>query len=50
MESLHKKDTWALVTLPKNKNVIYCKWALKRKADTLGIKEARYKARLVIED
>lgn len=46
MEALLKNDTWTLVTLPKGKKPVGCKWVffIKHKAD--GSIE-RYKARLV---
>lgn len=46
MEALLKNDTWTLVTLPKGKKPVGCKWvfSIKHKAD--GSIE-RYKARLV---
>ena len=47
MESLHKNQTWYLVKLPKGKKVVRCKWVFKKKEETLGVEEPRYKARLV---
>lgn len=44
MEALLKNDTWTLVTLPKGKNLVGCKWVIKHKAN--GLIE-QYKARLV---
>ncbi|KAG8485684.1 hypothetical protein CXB51_019017 [Gossypium anomalum] len=47
MESLHKNRTWDLVKLPKDKNVVRCKWVFKKKKGTPGVEEPRYKARLL---
>lgn len=44
--SLNKKDTWDLVTLPADRKSIGCKWVLKTKLKSDGSIE-RYKARLV---
>lgn len=46
MHSLIKNGTWELVELPKDKNVIGCKWVFKVKYGSNG-KIDRYKARLV---
>ncbi len=47
MHSLHKKRTWELVTLPKGKKAIGCKWVYAKKERFPGKNEVRYKARLV---
>ncbi|KAG8481222.1 hypothetical protein CXB51_025972 [Gossypium anomalum] len=47
MESLHKNKTWDLVKLPKGKKAACCKWVFKKKKETPGVEEPRYKARLV---
>ena len=47
MESLKKNTTWALVDLPKEKKIIGYKWMFKRKEDTHGATDTKYKARLV---
>ena len=47
MKSLYKNKTWDLVKLPKGKKVVCCKWVFKKKEGTLGVKEPRYKVRLV---
>ena len=49
MESLHKNGTWDMVRLPKGKKTIQCKWVFKKKEGTLGVENARYKARLVVK-
>ena len=47
LESLHKNQTWDLVSLPKEKKAIGCKWVFKKKEGIPGVEDARYKARLV---
>ncbi|KAG8474901.1 hypothetical protein CXB51_031552 [Gossypium anomalum] len=47
MESLHKNKTWELVKLPKGKKTVRCKWVFKKKEETPGVEEPRYKVRLV---
>ncbi|KAG8483857.1 hypothetical protein CXB51_023418 [Gossypium anomalum] len=47
MESLHKNKTWDLVKLLKGKKTVRCKLVFKRKKETLGVEEPRYKAKLV---
>ena len=34
---------------PKGKKIVGCKWVFKKKVGTLGVKNARYKARLVVK-
>ena len=46
MNTLKKNDTWEMVELPKEKNVVGCKWVFTIKSKTDGRVE-RYKARLV---
>ncbi|MCO5600068.1 hypothetical protein L7F22_054176 [Adiantum nelumboides] len=46
MDSLHKNGTWDLVSLPKGKNALPCKWVYKLKV-VLGDDNRKYKARLV---
>ena len=38
-----------MVRLPKGKKSIRCKWVFKKKEGTAGVKNARYKARLVVK-
>ncbi|KAG8492742.1 hypothetical protein CXB51_010463 [Gossypium anomalum] len=47
MQSLHKNRTWELVTLPKGKKAIGCKWVYAKKEGFTGKNKIRYKARLV---
>ncbi|KAH9679095.1 hypothetical protein KPL71_025975 [Citrus sinensis] len=47
MQSLHKNETWELVTLPKEKKAIGCKWVYAKKEGFPHKNEIRYKARLV---
>lgn len=47
-QSLQKNQTWELVNLPPNKNLVGCKWLFKLKRDSEG-KVDRYKARLVAQ-
>ncbi|KAG8483043.1 hypothetical protein CXB51_021981 [Gossypium anomalum] len=47
MKSLHKNRTWDLVKLPKSKKAVCCKWVFKKKDETPGVEEPRYKARFV---
>ncbi|KAG8492333.1 hypothetical protein CXB51_009816 [Gossypium anomalum] len=47
MQSLHKNKTWELVTLPKGKKAIGCKWVYAKKEGFPDKNEIRYKARLV---
>lgn len=46
MVSLEENKTWTLVSLPKNKHAIDCKWVYRIKTDAKG-NVTRYKARLV---
>ena len=46
MAALHVNKTWDLVPLPKEKNIIGCKWIYKVKHNADG-SVSRYKARLV---
>ena len=46
MAALDGNETWDLVPLPKDKNVIDCKWVYKVKHNSDGT-VSRYKARLV---
>lgn len=45
---LENNNTWLLVPLPKNKNIISCKWVYKVNYKSNGSIE-RYKARLVVK-
>ena len=47
-ESLLKNDTWDLVEIPKNKNIVGCKWVFKIKRKGDGSID-RFKARLVAQ-
>ena len=47
MQSLHKNETWELVTLPQEKKAIGCKWVYAKKERFPRKNEIRYKARLV---
>ena len=47
MQSLHKNETWELVTLPKEKKAIGCKWVYAKNEGFSRKNEIRYKARLV---
>ena len=44
--SLLKMNTWSLVPLPVDKNVVHCKWVYKIKRGS-DVSIARYKVRLV---
>ena len=46
MESLRKNNTWTLVSLPKGRKAVTCKWVLRIKYDQNGEID-RYKSRLV---
>lgn len=46
MDALLQQQTWKLVSLPPNKNLVRCKWIYKIKKN-LDVSVARYKARLV---
>ncbi|KAM1697210.1 hypothetical protein TB1_030656 [Malus domestica] len=46
MAALTQQQTWTLVSLPQNKNLVGCKWIYKVKRHPDG-SVARYKARLV---
>nr|GEX99708.1 retrotransposon protein, putative, Ty1-copia subclass [Tanacetum cinerariifolium] len=48
VESLHKNETWELVTFPKKKRVISCKWLFKVKDGIPGVERNQYKARYVV--
>ena len=41
-------ETWELVTLPKEKKIIGCKWVYAKKEGFPHKNEIRYKARLVV--
>ncbi|KAL0402528.1 UNVERIFIED_CONTAM: Retrovirus-related Pol polyprotein from transposon TNT 1-94 [Sesamum latifolium] len=45
--SLHKNQTWRLVSLPKGKKAIGCKWVFAKKEGFPSQSDVRYKARLV---
>lgn len=40
MDSLTRKQTQTLVSNPKNKKVINCKWILKKEEGSLGVKDS----------
>lgn len=46
MKSLEKNETWDLVTLPKGRNLIGCKWVFKKNYSIDG-NINKYKERLV---
>ena len=46
MDSMKENNVWKLVDLPKNANLIKCKWVFKRKLGSDG-KVSNYRARLV---
>ncbi|KAM1452490.1 hypothetical protein ACFX2I_039449 [Malus domestica] len=46
IEALYSQNTWSLVDLPPNKNLVGCKWVFKIKRNADG-SIARHKARLV---
>ena len=45
MDSLRKNDTWDLVSLPREKHALLCKWVYKLKVT--GDAVSKYKARSV---
>ena len=47
LQLLEKNKTWILVTRPKGRIVIGCKWVFKRKPSIHRVESARFKARLV---
>ena len=47
MLSLHKNQTWRLVSLPSGKKPIGCQWVFKYKKGVSDKEGTRYKARLV---
>ncbi|KAA0033802.1 Retrovirus-related Pol polyprotein from transposon TNT 1-94 [Cucumis melo var. makuwa] len=47
MNSLYKKDTWNLTTLPPKQKVVSCKWIFKKKLGKEGEGGVKYKGRLV---
>ena len=47
MNSLIKNNTWKLVSKPKNKKIIGCKYIYKKKHVVPGVEKERFKARLV---
>ena len=47
MDSLVRNQTWTLVSNPRNRKFVSCKWILKKNEGILGVKDSRYKARLV---
>ena len=49
MKFLHKKYTWKLTKLPKDKKIVKCNWIFKRKEGTPGVEKAMYKARLEVK-
>lgn len=46
LKSLNENKTWEIIPMPKNKNIVDCKWVLTVKNDSNG-NLTRYKARLV---
>jgi Reverse transcriptase (RNA-dependent DNA polymerase) len=49
LEALEKNKTWTLMSLPKGKKLVGCKWVYKIKYNSDGTIE-RHKARLVAKD
>ena len=47
MQSLEKNGTWKIVSLPKQKKVVCCKWVFKRNEGLSPSEPSRFKARLV---
>jgi hypothetical protein len=47
IESLHKKQTWELMKLPKGAKTVSCKWVFKKKEGIPRVEDARFKAYLV---
>lgn len=47
MDSLEKNRTWKLVSLPKGKRAIGCKWVFTKKEGSKGAEDVRWKSRLV---
>ena len=45
INSLRKNDTWDLISLPREKHALPCKWVFKMKVT--GDVVSKYKARLV---
>src|ERR1039458_319661 len=46
LKALEQNETWKIISLPKNKKSVGCKWVYKTKYNSDGTIE-RYKARLV---
>ncbi|KAG6436292.1 hypothetical protein SASPL_101186 [Salvia splendens] len=49
MQSLQKNKTWKLMSLPKDKKAIGCKWGFAKKEGFPDKDDVRYKARLLAE-
>lgn len=47
--SLHKNNTWELVTKPRNKGIVGCRWMFRIKEGISTTEPRRFKARLVVK-
>ena len=47
MQSLDKNSVWELVSKPKDRKIVDCKWVFRKKEGTHEGDAVRYKARLV---
>lgn len=47
MDSLVRNQTWTLVSNPRNRKIVSCKWIFKKNEGIPGVKDSRYMARLV---
>ena len=49
MQSLNKNRSWELVTLPKEKKAIQCKWVYAKKEGFPHKNEIQYKGRFIVK-